>query len=114
MDRRELSGQELDKIIDEILTTSRYEWSKLASHVGLAHQVIRSMLWSWNLQKIRFAKIPSNTPYKDSAIIKIVGGFHAEKAGIGIASLSTQEGVHCLLNQQSYLVHYIPEKLSNA
>ena len=70
----ELNGHELDEIIDEKLTNSAFVLEKLSSFLGFCHvSSLKQMLLTWNEHKIRFARIPSNTPEHDNAIRKIAG-----------------------------------------
>jgi hypothetical protein len=70
----ELNGHELDEIIDEKLTNSAFVWEKLSSFLGFCHvSSLKATLLTWNEHKIRFARIPSNTPGHDNAIRKIAG-----------------------------------------
>ncbi len=55
----ELSGHELDEIIDEILTNPKFKWNGkdgLASFLGLHRDAMKEMIWTWNKHKILFAK----------------------------------------------------------
>jgi hypothetical protein len=55
----ELSGQELDEIIDETLTNPKFKWNRkdgLASFLGLHRVAMQEMIWTWNKHKILFAK----------------------------------------------------------
>lgn len=77
----ELSGQELDEIIDETLTNPVFKWNGkdgLASFLGLNCDAMKDMIWTWNKHKILFAKIAADTPYGNSAIINIAGR-HAKR-----------------------------------
>jgi hypothetical protein len=52
----ELSGHELDEIIDESLTNPSFSWrgaAGLASFLGLDQKALRDMIWTWNGHKIR-------------------------------------------------------------
>ena len=55
----ELSGHELDEIIDESLTNPSFSWrgaAGLASFLGLDQKALRDMIWTWNGQKLRFVQ----------------------------------------------------------
>ena len=55
----ELSGHELDEIIDETLTNPKFKWNGkdgLASFLGLHRDAMKEMIWTWNKHKILFAK----------------------------------------------------------
>ena len=56
----ELSGHELDEIIDESLTNPYFSWhgaAGLASFLGLDQKALRDMIWTWNGHKIRLYKL---------------------------------------------------------
>jgi hypothetical protein len=95
----DLSGHVLDEIIDNILNNSdTFQWEGpygLADCLNVNQRGLKDRLWTWNSQKIRFAKISLDTPDKkdlELAIFKIARGYHAERCWQRYRTFVASEG----------------------